>query len=71
MDRQFYVYIMSSGRNGTLHTGMTPNLLQRVYQHKQKLFEGFSSKYRVSLLVYYEIHPTAVSAITREKQIKK
>ncbi len=70
-DRQFYVYIMASGRNGTLYTGMTSNLLQRVYQHKQKLFKGFSSKYGVTLVVYYEIHQTAESAITREKQIKK
>ncbi len=71
MDRQFYVYIMASGRNGTLYTAMTSNLLQRVHQHKQKLVEGFSSKYGVTLLVYYEIHQTAESPITREKQIKK
>ncbi len=71
MDKKFYVYIMASGRNGTLYTGMTSNLLKRVYQHKNKTFEGFSSQYDVNMLVYYEVHQTAESAITREKQIKK
>jgi putative endonuclease len=64
------VYIMANKRNGTLYTGVTSNLIQRAYQHKQGLFEGFSKKYNCKLLVFYEIHSTMESAILREKQIK-
>ncbi len=69
--RQFYVYIMANKRNGTLYVGVTSNLVQRAWQHKEEQFEGFSSKYGVKLLVYFEVHVTAESAISREKQIKK
>ena len=69
--KQFYVYILASKRNGTLYTGLTSNLIQRVWQHKNKLIEGFTQKYDVKILVYYEVHENAKSAITREKRIKK
>ncbi|MEW6530882.1 MAG: GIY-YIG nuclease family protein [Thermodesulfobacteriota bacterium] len=71
MRKQFFVYILATQRNGTLYTGVTSNLIQRVWQHKQGLVKGFTEKYHVKKLVYYEIHDTAESAITREKQIKK
>lgn len=71
MKKQFYVYILASKRNGTLYTGVTSDLIQRVWQHKQDLVEGFTKKYRVKKLVYCEVHDNAESAITREKQIKK
>jgi putative endonuclease len=69
--KKFYVYIMASKRNGTLYVGVTSNLVQRVWQHKEEQVEGFSSKYDVKLLVYFEVHDTAEGAIAREKQIKK
>ena len=68
--KQPAIYIMSSKRNGTLYTGVTSNLLQRVYQHKNDVMGGFTTKYRCKLLVYYELHPDMPSAIFREKQIK-
>ena len=64
------VYIMASKKNGTLYTGVTSYLAQRVYQHKEGLFEGFSEKYSCKDLVFYELHETMISAIAREKQIK-
>jgi len=71
MERQFYVYILASKRNGTLYTGVTSDLIQRIWQHKHDMVEGFTQKYGVKKLVYYEVHDNAESAITREKQIKK
>ena len=71
MQKQYYVYILASKRNGTLYTGMTSNLHKRIWQHKNKLLPGFTEKYKVTNLVYYEIHEDPVGAITREKQIKK
>ncbi len=64
------VYILASGRNGTLYVGVTSDLVGRVYQHKHKLVKGFTEKYGCDKLVYYEMHETMESAITREKQIK-
>ncbi|MDR2213765.1 MAG: GIY-YIG nuclease family protein [Pseudomonadales bacterium] len=64
------VYILANKRNGTLYTGVTSNLMQRVWQHKEELADGFTKKYGVKLLVWYEIHATMSSAITREKLIK-
>jgi putative endonuclease len=69
--KNFYVYILSSKRNGTLYTGITSNLLKRVYEHKNELVKGFTKKYKVHNLVWYELHESAESAIMREKQIKK
>jgi putative endonuclease len=62
---------MASQRNGTLYTGVSSSLIQRIWQHKQELMESFTMKYNVKKLVYFEVHDTAESAITREKQIKK
>jgi putative endonuclease len=70
-EKQFYVYILASRRNGTLYVGVTSNLVQRVWQHKEKQVEGFTAKYGADKLVYYEVHGGAEQAITREKQIKK
>ena len=69
--KQFFVYILASKRNGTLYTGITSNLIKRVWQHKNNIIEGFTQKYNVKILVYYEVHGNAESAITREKRIKK
>lgn len=71
MSKQFCVYILASKRNGTLYIGVTSDLLKRIWQHKNKLVEGFTQKYNVNRLVYFEIHPGAESAIIREKQMKK
>jgi putative endonuclease len=65
------VYILASGPNGTLYVGVTSNLYVRMAQHTQKLVPGFSSKYSVTQLVYYELHKTMDAAILREKQLKK
>ena len=71
MAKQFFVYIMASRRNGTLYIGVTSNLVRRVWHHKQSVVEGFTSKYGIKMLVYFEPHESAESAITREKQLKK
>ena len=65
------VYIMSNGKRGTLYVGVTSNLIQRVWQHKQGETDGFTYKYGTKDLVYYEQHVSMTSAIKREKQIKK
>ena len=67
--KTYYVYIMSS-KSGTLYTGMTNDLERRVYEHKNKLVDGFTKKYNVNRLVYYEETGDVDSAIAREKQIK-
>ena len=69
--KHFCIYIMASRRNGTLYIGVTSNLVQRVWHHKQGMIEGFTRKYGAKMLVYFEPHETAESAITREKQLKK
>jgi putative endonuclease len=69
--RSFCVYILCSGRNGTLYVGMTSDLIKRAYEHKNDLVEGFTKKYRVHHLAWYEVHRTAETAIQREKEIKK
>jgi putative endonuclease len=71
MEKRPCVYILASQRNGTLYTGVTSDLIKRVWQHKNKVHEGFTAKYNVQMLVYYETHETMPAAITREKQIKK
>ncbi len=65
------VYIMTNQRNGALYTGVTSNLSQRVWQHKNDTFEGFSKKYRTKMLIWYEVGESIEGAIMREKQIKK
>ena len=71
MDKQFYVYILASKRNETLYTGVTSKIIERIWQYKNDMVEGFTKKYNVKILVYYEVHDNADSAINREKQIKK
>jgi putative endonuclease len=68
--KQPCVYILASQRNGTLYVGVTSNLVQRVWQHKCDLVEGFTKKYAVHTLVWFEAHETMESAINREKTIK-
>ena len=65
------VYIIASQKNGTLYIGVTGNLVQRIWQHKNDLVEGFTKRYGIHMLVYYELHSDINSAITREKQLKK
>lgn len=69
--KNYYVYILASKRNGTLYIGMTSDLVKRIYQHKQGLFDGFTKKYDVKNLVWYEETSNIESAIQREKRIKK
>jgi putative endonuclease len=71
MTKQPAVYILASKRNGTLYIGVTSNLQQRAWQHKNESTAGFTHKYRVHMLVHYELYGDMISAITREKQIKK
>jgi putative endonuclease len=70
MDKTFHVYMLA-GKSGVLYTGVTNNLVRRVWEHKQKLIPGFTQKYNVTNLVWYEVHGRATSAIAREKQIKR
>ncbi len=70
MERQYYVYILTSKRNGTLYTGVTSDLIRRVFEHKNDLIDGFTNKYQVHKLVHYEIFSDINEAIAREKQIK-
>ena len=70
MERDPAVYIMASGFNGTLYTGVTSNLLQRIFQHRTGALEGFTAEYGVKRLVWFEMHATMESAIAREKQLK-
>ena len=69
--RQFFVYILASKRNGTLYVGMTNDLARRMREHRSGHNSGFTKRYHVHMLVHYEIAPTAETAITREKQVKK
>jgi putative endonuclease len=71
MRKQPAVYILASGRNGTLYIGVTSDLQKRIWEHKNDLIEGFTKRYSVHRLVFYELHDEMLSAITREKQIKK
>ena len=70
MERQPCVYLLASKRNGTLYTGVTSNLVKRTWQHKHHSVEGFTGKYGVMTLVWYEAHETMEPAIRREKAIK-
>jgi putative endonuclease len=71
MERQPAVYIMASKPNGTLYIGVTSDLVKRVNEHKNNMMDGFTKRYGVHRLVYYELHGNMLSAITREKQLKK
>ncbi|MXS82013.1 GIY-YIG nuclease family protein [Nitrosomonas oligotropha] len=69
-EKQPAVYILASKRNGTLYIGVTSNLIRRVWEHKNDLADGFTKKYQVHQLVWYELHETMDSAISREKAMK-
>ena len=71
MERQPAVYIMASKQNGTLYIGVTGDLAKRAWEHKNELVEGFTKQYGVHRLVHYEMHGDMLSAIAREKQMKK
>jgi putative endonuclease len=71
MVKQAAVYILASKRNGTLYVGVTSDLAKRVWEHKNDSVDGFSKRYGVHRLLYYELHGDMRSAITREKQLKK
>jgi len=67
----YYVYILASRRDGATYVGMTNNLVRRVFEHRQKAVPGFSSKYNITQLVWFEIYEDPISAISREKVLKK
>ena len=70
MNAQYFVYIMTNKWNTVLYTGITNNLITRVYEHKEKIIGGFTKRYNVTKLVYYEVFEDIDKAILREKQIK-
>lgn len=70
MSRNYFIYIVSNKRKTVFYTGITNDLKRRVYEHKNKLVDGFTKKYNVTELVYYEIFEDPISAIVREKQLK-
>ena len=67
----YYVYLLASKKHGTLYLGVTNDLVRRVYEHRTKVVPGFSARYSVDKLVWFEIHDTAEAAITREKVLKR
>ena len=71
MNKQPAVYILASKRNGTLYIGVTSDLVKRVWEHNSDLVEGFTKSYGVHRLVWYELHESMESAVTREKQLKE
>ena len=68
---EYYVYILASRKRGTLYIGVTGNLAKRIWEHKQNIVEGFTKKYSIHTLVYYESYPDILLAIEREKKLKK
>ena len=70
MEKIYTIYILTNKNNNVLYTGITSNLKKRVYEHKNKIVKGFTEKYNVNKLIYYEIFDSALNAIMREKQIK-
>lgn len=71
MEKHFFVYLLGSDRNGTLYIGVSSNLPGRIYQHRHEVTKGFTSRYKLKSLLWYEPHQNAESAICRERQIKK
>jgi len=70
-NKLYYIYILTNNDNKVLYTGITSNLPGRIYQHKSKLADGFTKKYNVDKLIYYEVAETAISAIARENKLKR
>ena len=70
VDKQYYIYLMTNDNNTVIYTGVTNDLKRRVYEHKEKLVKGFTKKYNIDKLVYYEVCGDVIAAISREKQIK-
>ena len=70
MEKQFYVYIMANKRNGTIYVGVTNSLSRRVYEHREGFVEGFTKRYGLKMLVYYEVFDSVTTAIQRETNIK-
>lgn len=71
MDRQYFIYIVASKRNGTLYTGVTSDLSKRVWEHKNGVVEGFTKTHKIGLLVYFEAYKDIQEAIRREKRLKR
>jgi len=71
VEKTYFVYILTNWNNQVMYIGVTNNIVRRIYEHKNKLIEGFTSKYNISKLVYYESSNDIRDAITREKEIKK
>lgn len=71
MTRQYYIYILANRKHGALYIGITSDILRRVHEHKLKLVPGFTAKYGIDKLVYFEMFDDPASAIAREKQLKK
>ncbi|WP_454830657.1 GIY-YIG nuclease family protein [Pseudoxanthomonas wuyuanensis] len=71
MDKQSVTYILATERNGTSYVGVTSNLIARIWQHREHVVDGFTKKHGVKKLVWYELHETMESAITREKRLRK
>ncbi len=70
MDKRYYVYIMTNERNTCLYIGVTNNLHRRIFEHREKLIKGFTKRYNITKLIYYELYNDPHNAISREKQIK-
>ena len=70
MEKQFYVYIKANKRNGTIYVGVTNSLARRVFEHREGLVEGFTKRYGLKMLVYFEVHDSVTVAIQRESNIK-
>ncbi|MFP5212135.1 MAG: GIY-YIG nuclease family protein [Acidobacteriota bacterium] len=71
MSKQFFVYLLANKPQGILYIGVTSDLARRIWEHKQAVVAGFTKRYGVKRLVYYEVHASPIEAITREKQMKK
>ena len=69
--KSYYVYILASRRDGAIYVGITSDLVKRVYEHRSKFVPGFTSRYNITRLVWFEVHGDPLAAITREKQLKK
>ena len=69
--KSYYVYILASRRDGAIYVGITSDLVKRVYEHRSKFVPGFTSRYNITRLVWFEVHGDPLTAISREKEIKK